>query len=201
MKKKAFIVILAAILVVGVGTAGTLAWLTDTKSVTNTFTIGQVKLDLYETDAENGHIYANTYTMIPGTTNIKKDPTVTVLANSEDCYLFVEMIEPAPRTVGTGTELVPFSDIVDYEFAPTVEGSDWFKYDVTGRTVYYRVVSKADTDRSFGLIDGGTISIKGTATNEMIKAFEDATLEFKAYAIQQANAGTVADAWSKLTTP
>ena len=85
MKKKSLALLLAiAIVVVGV-VAGTLAWLTDkTAPVTNTFTTSDIDIDLTETEAE--------YKMIPGW-SIDKDPTVTVKAGSEACYLFVKLVK------------------------------------------------------------------------------------------------------------
>ena len=64
---------------------GTLAWLTDqTDEVKNTFTVGDINIGLTETTAD--------YKMVPGNT-IAKDPTVTVKANSEACWLFVQVTE------------------------------------------------------------------------------------------------------------
>ena len=52
MKKKTFVIALCLALVVAFAAGGAIAWLTDTTdSVTNTFTVGNVKLDLYEHDA------------------------------------------------------------------------------------------------------------------------------------------------------
>ena len=79
MKKKSILmaaiaVMLVAVLVVG----GTLAYFTDTKSATNTFTMGNVKITLDETDVNNPDARTangNTYNVYPGQT-VKKDPIV-----------------------------------------------------------------------------------------------------------------------------
>ena len=79
MKKKSILmaaiaVMLVAVLVVG----GTLAYFTDTKSATNTFTMGNVKITLDETDVNNPEARTangNTYNVYPGQT-VKKDPIV-----------------------------------------------------------------------------------------------------------------------------
>lgn len=79
MKKKSILmaaiaVMLVAVLVVG----GTLAYFTDTKSATNTFTMGNVKITLDETDVTNPETRTakgNTYNVYPGQT-VKKDPIV-----------------------------------------------------------------------------------------------------------------------------
>ena len=79
MKKKtilmaAIAVMLVAVLVVG----GTLAYFTDTKSATNTFTMGNVAITLDETDVNNPKARTangNTYNVYPGQT-VQKDPIV-----------------------------------------------------------------------------------------------------------------------------
>ncbi len=79
MKKKSILmaaiaVMLVAVLVVG----GTLAYFTDTKSATNTFTMGNVAITLDETDVNNPDARTtkgNTYNVYPGQT-VKKDPIV-----------------------------------------------------------------------------------------------------------------------------
>ena len=79
MKKKSILmaaiaVMLVAVLVVG----GTLAYFTDTKSATNTFTMGNVAITLDETDVNNPKARTangNTYNVYPGQT-VQKDPIV-----------------------------------------------------------------------------------------------------------------------------
>lgn len=94
MKKK----IVAIMLCMGMLTAsvvGTMAYLTDQENVTNTFTVGKVGLKLDEADvkpdgtyetAHDTRVDGNEYHLLPGHTYIK-DPTVTVLKDSEDCYV------------------------------------------------------------------------------------------------------------------
>ena len=79
MKKKSILmaaiaVMLVAVLVVG----GTLAYFTDTKSATNTFTMGNVKITLDETnvnDPQGARVTENTYNVYPGAV-VTKDPVV-----------------------------------------------------------------------------------------------------------------------------
>lgn len=99
MKKKSLLIITSMILVAAISIMGTLAWLTDTDTVVNTFTIGQVDILLDEADVdENGklilddegnpvnRVKGNEYHLIPGQTYIK-DPAVTVQAGSEPSYI------------------------------------------------------------------------------------------------------------------
>lgn len=107
--KKILALLLCAILLVGATIAGTVAYLTDTDEVQNTFTVGQVHIDLTETDTDNDsntadnvtvndvqRDKANAYKLMPGIA-VKKDPIVTVKANSEDCYVRVKVTVTVPH--------------------------------------------------------------------------------------------------------
>ncbi|MBO5159046.1 MAG: hypothetical protein J6B94_05585 [Lachnospiraceae bacterium] len=94
-KHKALLLSMCAVLLVAVSIFGTLAYLTDKDTVTNTFTVGSVGLSLDEADVktdgsyETNHdsrVQANKYHLLPGHTYYK-DPTVTVDAGSEDAYV------------------------------------------------------------------------------------------------------------------
>ena len=84
MKKKLTVSLAVLALVACMAAGATLAWLTaTTSSVTNTFTYGDINIELKETTGES-------YKMVPGN-KITKDPKVTVKANSEACWLFVKV--------------------------------------------------------------------------------------------------------------
>ena len=84
MKKKLTVSLAVLALVACMAAGATLAWLTaKTSSVTNTFTYGDINIELKETTGES-------YKMVPGN-KITKDPKVTVKANSEACWLFVKV--------------------------------------------------------------------------------------------------------------
>lgn len=88
-KSKALLLTLCAVLLVAASVLGTMAYLTSTAKVENTFTIGKVEITLDETDVTNPNgprVKANSYKLMPGTT-YTKDPTVTVKAGSEDSYV------------------------------------------------------------------------------------------------------------------
>lgn len=175
MKKKTLALVLALTLLVAGVVGGTLAWLTDqTAEVKNTFTVGDINIDLTETNRD--------YKMVPGNT-IAKDPTVTVKANSEACWLFVQV-----------TESTNLKDFITYAIAegwtalPSVDG------------VYYREVSASDADQTFSVLAGNTVTVKSDVTKTMLKtAKTDApTLTFKAYAVQKDNVASASDAWAKV---
>ena len=94
MKKKPILTIVSFILVAMISVLGTLAYLTDSDSVTNTFTVGQVDIALDEADVDengkeitgNDRVKENAYHLLPGQ-SYTKDPTITVQANSEESYI------------------------------------------------------------------------------------------------------------------
>ena len=93
-KTKVLGMVTAAVLLVTATIFGTMAYLTSTDEVTNTFTVGSVaiKLDEAEANADGtlvegaDRVKANSYKLMPGTT-YTKDPTVTVKAGSEESYV------------------------------------------------------------------------------------------------------------------
>ena len=108
MKKK-LMTVLALVLVIALSVAGTYAYLTSQDSVTNTFTVGNVAITMDEADVNEygeklnnqgtvavegdtlaARVAGNEYKLVPSHTYVK-DPTIHVGANSEDCYLFVEI--------------------------------------------------------------------------------------------------------------
>lgn len=94
MKKRTVALVLAIVLVFAVAVGGTVAYLTSTANVKNTFTVGSVNIKLDEakvtpdgkavTPAER--VTANDYKLMPGHV-YTKDPTVTVLNGSEESYV------------------------------------------------------------------------------------------------------------------
>ena len=95
--KKALILLLCAALLVGASIAGTVAYLTSTQTVKNTFTVGdiEIKLDEAVVDEEGQAVTGdnagrttdgNTYHLQPNLT-YDKDPTVWVKEGSEEAYI------------------------------------------------------------------------------------------------------------------
>jgi predicted ribosomally synthesized peptide with SipW-like signal peptide len=87
-KKKALAAIIAVCVIVCLTAGASLAYLTDTKTATNTFTVGKVNIKLTETGSD-GKATEDGLTdlkLVPNTTTAK-DPTVTVVKGSEPCYV------------------------------------------------------------------------------------------------------------------
>ena len=173
MKKKTLALVLALTLLVAGVVGGTLAWLTDrTAEVKNTFTVGDINIALTETTRD--------YKMVPGN-KLDKNPTVTVKANSEACWLFVKV-----------TESENLQDFITYAIA---EG--WTELQ---DGVYYREVPASNADQTFPVLAGNAVTVKDTVTKEMLTAkdFANPTLTFKAYAVQKDNVASASDAWAKV---
>ena len=186
VSRKMFIVMLALVLALGCAVGGTIAWLTDkTDSVVNTFTYGDINIELKETTQ-------NPYKIIPGK-NIDKDPKVTVKANSETCYLFVKVDEENwPTFTDTnGAKKVSY-DIAD-GWKP-LAGHDG---------VYWREVGAVTADTTFDVLKGNIVTVSNTLTKDEIKNAEAPTLTCTAYAVQKENVADAAAAWDlvKPATP
>ncbi|MDU5106874.1 SipW-dependent-type signal peptide-containing protein [Clostridium sp.] len=173
MKKKRISLVMALILVLTCVIGGTLAWLTDkTAEVKNTFTVGDINIALGETTTD--------YKMVPGNP-IAKDPKVTVVKNSEDCWLFVKV-----------DESTNFGDFMTYEIA-----DGWTKLEAG---VYYRTVDTSTEDAIFPVLKNNQVIVSSEVTKAQLTAVKETnkpTLTFTAYAIQKDAASTAADAWAK----
>lgn len=180
VSSRAFIALLALVLVIGCVAGGTVAWLVaKTEPVVNTFTYGNIDITLTETTGTS-------YKIIPGT-DITKNPKVTVKGGSEACYLFVKV--EASGTFVTGK--VTYAIDKDWTALPGVNG------------VYYRLVDAVTEDTAFSVLEGDKITVLDTLTKGDIKdiAATNPTLTFTAYAVQQENIADAATAWSKIPQP
>lgn len=216
MKRKAAqtrrnaLLVAALMLVVCIASiGGTIAWLTDsTGPVNNTFTPSNIDIKLEETVPAN-----QTAKMVPGDT-IAKDPKVTVLANSEPCWVFVKITENIGEIVKKenedGTkEYYTFDDFIDYKV-----NAAWKPVEGYGDVYYYEVINMPTTNQELPAIigyetDGGSfvaneVFVNTTVTKGMMDALKTAgndgypKLSFTAYAIQKASFGTAKAAWEEL---
>lgn len=158
--------LLAIALLVGTAVGGTLAWLTDkTNEVKNVFTVGNIDIDLNETK--------NDFKMIPGFT-IDKDPKVTVKANSEKSYVFVEVVKSSN-----------YDQYMEHTIDPR-----WTLLKTEGLTsVYYLVQDATTADVVYSVLAGDQVKVKDTVTKQMMDDIAEdkvaePTLTFTAYAVQ-----------------
>ena len=186
VSSRAFIALLALVLVIGCVAGGTVAWLVATSdTVTNTFTYGNIDITLTETTGTS-------YKIIPGT-DITKNPKVTVEGGSEACWLFVKVEEVGAISTIT-TDPVHYAIDTGWTQLKDKDGKD-----VSG--VYYRQVGAVDNDTAFNVLKDNKIIVSGELTKETINGYavQQPKLTFTAYAVQKENIDTAADAWAKVT--
>ena len=173
--------IAAIVLVIGCTAGGTVAWLVSKPDpITNVFTVGDINAELTETKKE--------FKIVPGV-DITKDPVATVKANSEECYLFVQLTE---ENWPAFTEADNTTRKVKYEIA-----DGWTKLK---DGVYYREVTKKDTDQPFDVLKGNRVTVSNTLTKENADAITgDPKLTVAVYAVQKEGMGSAADAWATAT--
>ena len=206
--KKAMLMTLCAIILVVATVFGTMAYLTSDDEVVNTFTVGNVAIKLDEAPVDvNGKATAgdrvkeNSYKLLPGHT-YDKDPTVTVLANSETSYVKMTV------TFSKANEL-------DAIFAPDggadltsifngYDSTNWIAKgntkDADGNTRTYEFWYKEAVGASTAdvaldaLFD--SITVPGKITKEQLAKIEGMTITVNAYAIQADGFANADAAWA-----
>lgn len=190
MRKRSIALVLAVFALMIGSVFGTLAWLTDqSDTVTNTFTASNITVELKETTGK-------TYKMIPGC-GITKDPTATVKAGSEPCYLFVQL-----------EKSTNFDTYLTYEMAEGwTQLEDEQGQEIAG--VYYRRITTTEMDTPFSVLKDDQVTVKETVTKEdmnrlISKAESEPTLTVTAAASQLMKDNdqefTAIEAWKNLST-
>lgn len=160
---------MAAVLLVSATIFGTMAYLTDkTGPVVNTFTAANIKVTLTEQEGlVNGEWK---HPMLPGA-SYDKDPVVTVTdATTTDCYLFVKFDVEGGKYLDYTSTLTKENG---WELVPNEEN------------VWYRIVRTDDTTKSWHLLDGDTVTVKGdTVKEDNMSDAANAKLTYTAYAVQ-----------------
>lgn len=206
--RKVVLTLVCAILLVAATIMGTMAYLTSTDEVVNTFTVGKVAIKLDEAKANTDgtlvqgadRVNANSYKMLPGHT-YAKDPMVTVLKDSESAYVkmtvtFTKAAELDAIFAPTGANLT--SIFVGYD------SSTWLykgnTEDTTNDTRTYEFwynapVAATSADVTLdALFD--KIVVPGTITNTQLANIEGMTITVNAYAIQADGFANAEAAWA-----
>ena len=209
MKKfKALLVVACALLLVAASVFGTMAYLTSTDEVKNTFTVGKVNIKLDEakvnadgtpvTPAER--VKENSYKLLPGHT-YTKDPTVTVEAGSESSYVKMTVTFSKASALDaifapTGAELTSIFNGYD--------ATNWIykgnTKDATADTRTYEFWYKETVGAPTGdvaldaLFD--SITVPGAITKEQLATIEGMTITVNAYAIQADGFANADAAWA-----
>ena len=190
-KSKILLSLLSVVLVGCLSISGTMAWVMyQTNPVVNTFTYGDIHITLAETGvAADDHDRENHYSMAPaaqGSFAIAKDPTITVKAGSEHCYLFATLDKSDN-----------FDEYLQYDIADGWTRLSW-QQTTTGSAVYYRSVDYRDTDQTYPVLKDNTVYVKTSVTKEMLNILDDTTyptLTVNAYAVQQEGITDATEAW------
>ena len=207
-RKKALLLTLCSVLLVAASVLGTMAYLTSTDKVTNTFTVGQVKIKLDEAKANADgslvpgadRVKENSYKLLPGHT-YNKDPMVTVVKGSEDSYVkmtvtFSKADELDAIFAPTGADLTSIFN--GYDSATWIYKGNTKDDAANTRTYefwYKDTVGAPDTDVALdALFD--SITVPGTITNEQLASIEGMTITVNGYAIQADGFDDAEAAWN-----
>ncbi len=193
--KKIIILVVGIVAILCCTLSGTIAWLTSTTDpVVNTFTYGDINIEISETDTNDGDndINTNIYEMVPGN-EITKDPIITVSANSEDCYLFIQL-----------DKSTNFDQFLTY----TLE-ENWISLDGY-ENVYYQEVSKDTNKQTFNVLKDNKVIVKEEVTKRMLNELDKdgvdnyPTLSVTAYAVQRDSEidaiDTALEAWNLINS-
>ena len=188
--RRILLTVCSAALLVCVTVGATVAYLTSTTGpVTNTFTVGKVAITLDEADVDvdgvveknvdgtdKDRVNANEYKLIPGHT-YTKDPTVHVSAGSEDCWLFVKVVNGI-----SGIE-------ADTKIATQMANNGWTLVEEDSNVYAYKTKVPANTD--VPVFSSFTI-----ANDADVSSYSNATITITAYAVQADGFASSADAWT-----
>ena len=216
---RAILMLCGAIVLVCTTVGATLAYLTSTDSVTNTFTVGNIAITLDEAKvnlagqplkdgnivenvADADRVKTNEYKLLPGLEYVK-DPTVTVLANSEECYvrvlvkvtnatnfdeIWTDLANPFATGIFTGWKHSEWQHVDNMD----PDGTN----DVRVFTLLYaEKVPASTTDTKLPPVFSGFIvpeEIDGVGLAKL----ENTTITVEAHAIQAAGFETAEEAWS-----
>ena len=194
--KKALLTVLCALLLVVASVMGTMAYLTATDTVTNTFTVGNVTMTMDEANVDGngkkiaegqegaGRGDANSYKLYPGAT-YDKDPTLHVKGDAS--WLIIAVKNP----------LAGFEAATN-KIADQITTKGWNALTVTkpveGYTMYYKAFDGATTLTDVGVFD--TVTIADNA--QSVEGWADLNNQqiiVQAYAIQKDGFATAAAAW------
>ena len=207
-RSKALLLTLCAVLLVTASVLGTMAYLTSTDEVVNTFTVGSVAIKLDEAKANTdgslvegaARVKANSYKLLPGHT-YNKDPMVTVLKGSEPSYVKMTV------TFSKANELDAIFAHDGANLTSIFNGYDSTNWIYKGNTEdttantrtyefwYKEAVAAPTADVALdALFD--SITVPGTITNTQLATIEGMTITVNAYAIQADGFADADAAWA-----
>lgn len=194
-------VLCAALLVVG-SVAGTLAWLTDDEAVVNTFTVGNVDIELSEEGMEDrgDGTFGKDYKLLPGHSYDKK-PVVTVVEGSEESY--VRMIVTVSDYAGLEAAFPEATNPTWYmngqllleKLVAGWSGAQWKCVSMANGVYEFRYFETVDgTDGALAPLFTHVV-IPGEIDNGHLAKLQGMEIEIVAHAIQAAGFENEAKAW------
>lgn len=195
--KKVVALLLCAVLLVVGSVSATLAYLTSTATVTNTFTVGKVAITLDEAVVDEYGVGQGgrsetgfTYKLIPGHEYVK-DPIVHVDADSESCFVFVQI----------DNEISAYEDS-SATIHEQIIANLWTQGDGSSipTDVYYKEYIKDHTDKDLKVFEKFTIDKNANKVSGWDTINSSTVITIKAYAIQK-DGLDVNTAWGALNTP
>lgn len=210
--KKAVVLMLCVGAVAVSSIFGTMAYFTSQDAVENTFTVGDIEIKLDETQVdEYGNPVTpatrtetgNNYKIVPAQT-YTKDPTVTVVADSEPCYVRV--------LVSVGITGQNFEEKIDPIFDKyNLKVDDMFTLN-TGWTAVNSYLDNSGENRVYEIrydtvVDARTaeqtlppvfptFTVPGQLNNTEVKTLENLHINVVAQAIQSAGFDDADEAWA-----
>lgn len=193
--KKTLTVLLALVLVIAMSVAGTMAYLTSTDSVTNTFTVGKVAITLDEAkvdkygvaDTNEPRVTGNEYMLIPGHEYVK-DPIIHFQPKSEASWLFVK--------VENGIEAIEAATTIKDQI--TSDANGWTLLEGTNNVYYKSVPANEDDTKAVDYPVFGSFKLTSDAD---VADYANAQIKVTAYAIQKDGfESDVALAWRTVST-
>lgn len=185
MKKKILAACLVVCLLATAVIGTTLAYFTDkTQTKTNTFTMGNVDIELAEKQWDEE--YPEGIAHVQPSQQITKDPTVTVVKGSEDCYVFVKLEK------GTNVDKYLSYSIDTGDTGWTPLGEDY-------EGIYYRsYTTDTENDVPYTVLTNNQVTVKPDVAG--VAEGDDLTLSFTAYAIQSYGFESAEQAWTAYNT-
>lgn len=208
--KKILTLACCAVLLVCISVGATVAYLTSTDEVVNTFSVGNVQIKLDEAKANTDgtlvdgadRVKANSYKLLPGHT-YAKDPMVTVLKGSESSYVkmtvtFTKAAELDAIFAPSGADMTSIFN--GYSSANWLYKGNTEDTSANTRTYefwYKEAVGAPDGDVALdALFD--SITVPSSIKNDQLATINNMTITVNAYAIQADGFANAEAAWGAL---
>ncbi len=225
--QKKFILMMCSVVIMGGLVAGTLAWLSSMSGpIINNFIGSELEIDLAEVagevDEETGE---HVFQMIPHL-EISKNPVVTVKADSEACWLFLQVKESKAQANGSGITVTISGEEVartgsDYKYLEYGIRDSWtpmtetevtqagFPTETDGSITYYYCKVGDDgtalaSDEERRILVDDKVTVRDCIINQELSETQlttnPVTISFKPVAVQRLGFETVVAAGQEVST-